>query len=303
MSANPAFSASSTSEGPAARVSASTAAGVVADDVAGAELVTPIWVLLRGLSRESGHWGAFPAHLSDALQGLRRDTQVLLLDLPGTGANRRQASPTQVAAIVDLCRRELVRRGVVGPVSLVGMSLGAMVLTDWATRYPAEVQAGVLINASLQPFSQMFRKSRPMSYLGLLLLSLSRFSARMREERVLRLTTRMTPKAEVLDRWMELQRQHPLGVRNTVRQWLASSRFKASRTCPAAPILLLCSKSDHLVDWRCSQAISRAWGAPLRLHTHAGHDLPLDDPIWVARAVADWLRDRTVQRMSASVWT
>lgn len=262
----------------------------------------PTWVLLRGLSRASGHWGVFPEHLLRELRSLRPGARVITLDLPGTGELRRQASPTQVSAIVDACREELQRRGVHGAVSLVGMSLGAAVLSDWANRYPGEVEAGVLINASLRPFSELFRKSRSLNYLGLLLLSLSRFSARMREERVLSLTTRLTPTQAVIDRWVELQRQHPLGVRNTARQLLASVRYRASRTRPAAPMLLLCSKADGLVDWRCSQAISRAWGAPLRLHTKAGHDLPLDDPMWVAKAVAEWLRDRSIQGVGPGEW-
>lgn len=263
---------------------------------------TPVWVLLRGLSRASGHWGVFPDHLLRELRALQPASRLLLLDLPGTGALRRQASPTQVSAIVDACREELQRQGVSGPVSLVGMSLGAAVLSEWASRYPHEVEAGVLINPSLRPFSELFRKPRPLNYLGLLLLSLSRFSARMREERVLSLTTRLTPTQAVIDRWVELQRQYPLGVRNTARQLLASVRYRASRTRPAAPMLLLCSKADGLVDWRCSQAISRAWGAPLRLHTKAGHDLPLDDPQWVARAVAEWLRDRSIQGVVPGEW-
>ncbi len=262
----------------------------------------PVWVLLRGLSRESGHWGVFPEHLLRELRALHPSMRLLMLDLPGTGTLRRRASPTQVSAIVEDCRDELQRLGVEGPVSLVGMSLGAAVLSDWANRYPAEVEAGVLINPSLRPFSELFRKPRPLNYLGLLLLSLSRFSARMREERVLSLTTRLTPPQTVIDRWVELQRQHPLGVRNTARQLLASMRYRASRTRPAAPMLLLCSKADGLVDWRCSQAISRAWGAPLRLHTKAGHDLPLDDPQWVARAVAEWLRDRSIQGVEPGEW-
>lgn len=261
-----------------------------------------IWVLLRGLSRASGHWGVFPEHLLRELRALQPASRVLMLDLPGTGELRRQASPTQVSAIVESCREALRRQGVVGPVSLVGMSLGAAVLSDWVNRYPAEVEAGVLINPSLRPFSELFRKPRPLNYLGLLLLSLSRFSARMREERVLSLTTRLTPTQAVIDRWVELQRQHPLGVRNTARQLLASMRYRASRTRPAAPMLLLCSKADGLVDWRCSQAISRAWGAPLRLHTTAGHDLPLDAPQWVARAVAEWLRDRSIQGVVPGEW-
>ncbi|MFG6431144.1 alpha/beta fold hydrolase [Roseateles sp. LYH14W] len=261
-----------------------------------------VWVLLRGLSRESGHWGVFPDHLLRELRAMQPAAQVVSLDLPGTGTQRRQASPTQVSAIVDACRAELQRRGVGGPVSVVGMSLGGAVLSDWANRYPAEVEAGVLINPSLRPFSELFRKPRPLNYLGLALLSLSRFSARMREERVLSLTTRLTPPQTIIDRWLELQRQHPLGVRNTARQLLASLRYRASRTRPAAPMLLLCSKADTLVDWRCSQAISRAWGAPLRLHTKAGHDLPLDDPQWVARAVAEWLRDRSIQGVEPGEW-
>ena len=264
--------------------------------------LTPVWVLLRGLSRASGHWGVFPEHLLRELRALQPASRLLLLDLPGTGALRRQVSPTQVSAIVDACREQLQRHGVSGPVSLVGMSLGGAVLSEWASRYPNEVEAGVLINPSLRPFSELFRKPRPLNYLGLLLLSLSRFSARMREERVLSLTTRLTPTQAIIDRWVELQRQHPLGVRNTARQLLASMRYRASRTRPAAPMLLLCSKADGLVDWRCSQAISRAWGAPLRLHTKAGHDLPLDDPQWVARAVAEWLRDRSIQGVVPGEW-
>lgn len=262
----------------------------------------PSWVLLRGLSRESRHWGVFPEHLLRELRALQPQSQLVMLDLPGNGALRRQASPTQVSAIVEACRAELQRRGVTGPVSLIGMSLGAAVLSDWANRYPGEVEAGVLINPSLRPFSELFRRPRPLNYLGLLLLSLSRFSARLREERVLMMTTRLTAPQTVIDRWVELQRQHPLGVRNTVRQLLASMRYRASRTRPSAPMLLLCSKADNLVDWRCSQAISRAWGAPLRLHTKAGHDLPLDDPQWVAGAVADWLRDRSLQGVGPGEW-
>lgn len=260
------------------------------------------WVLLRGLSRESGHWGVFPQQLQAELRALDPAAHVLTLDLPGTGTLRRQASPTQVSAIVEACRAELNARGVRGPLSLVGMSLGAAVLTDWAQRHPDEVDAGVLINPSLRPFSELFRRPRPLTNLGLLLLSLSRFSARAREARVLSLTTQLTPPQTVLDRWVELQRQRPLGLRNTARQVLASMRYRASRTRPAAPVLLLCSKGDRLVDWRCSQAISRAWGAPLRLHTQAGHDLPLDDPQWVARSVAEWLRDRRIQGVGRGEW-
>jgi pimeloyl-ACP methyl ester carboxylesterase len=101
----------------------------------------------------------------------------------------------------------------------------------------------------------------------------------------------------VLDAWVALQRRHPVAWRNGLRQLLAALRYRAGRGRPHVPMLLLCSQADRLVDWRCSQALSRAWGAPLRLHTQAGHDLVLDDAPWVAQAIGDWLR---AQEMHAS---
>ena len=39
------------------------------------------WVFMRGLTRESAHWGDFPARFESALPGAR----VYLIDLPGNG--------------------------------------------------------------------------------------------------------------------------------------------------------------------------------------------------------------------------
>jgi len=90
----------------------------------GAEAGLPtIWVLLRGLSRESGHWGVFPLHLREQIRRLQPDAQMLLLDLPGNGVMHRQISPTHVHEMVDACRDELLRRAVNGPVHLLAMSL------------------------------------------------------------------------------------------------------------------------------------------------------------------------------------
>ncbi|MDN3921939.1 alpha/beta fold hydrolase [Roseateles violae] len=258
------------------------------------------WVLLRGLSRESGHWGEFPHLLRQEIESQQPGARLLLLDLPGNGVLHAQASPIHVSAMVEACRAELALRGITGPVHLLAMSLGTMVVSDWVERYPQEIGGAVLINSSLRPFGFFYRRLRPLNFFTLLLLSLTRFSTRQREARVLDLTTRLLPRPEeVLDNWVDLQRQRRTGLRNTIRQLLAAMLYRASRGRPAAPVLLLCSKRDGLVDWRCSQAISRAWGAPLRLHTKAGHDLPLDDPPWVARAVGDWLRARAMQGVPA----
>lgn len=253
------------------------------------------WVLLRGLTRESGHWGDFPKRLLQALRVEQPEARLVLLDLPGNGNKHRQRSPAQVGEMVDACRADLRQRGIAPPYQVLAMSLGAMVASDWAMRHPGELEAVVLINTSLRPFSAFFRRLRPGNYWSLLMLSLFRLSLRQREARVLSMTTRLQQQPErVLDHWVALQRRHPVRRRNALRQLLAAMRYRASAARPEPPMLLLCSQGDELVDWRCSQAISRAWGAPLRLHAHAGHDLPLDDADWVAHNVADWLHVRDV---------
>ena len=252
------------------------------------------WVLLRGLGRGGGHWGAFPEVFRSEIASQGGSVELVSLDLPGDGALHRETSPSRVPALVDACRAELARRGHTGPVHLLAMSLGAMVACDWAMRFPREVSATVLINTSLRPYSPLYRRLRPASYWKLLAMGLLRLGVRWREARVLSLTSRMVSEPDsVIDSWVELHKQQPLALRNGIRQLLAAARFRASRLAPSVPILLLCSRGDELVDWHCSRALSRAWGAPLRMHTRAGHDLPLDDPPWVARAVSDWLKLRT----------
>jgi pimeloyl-[acyl-carrier protein] methyl ester esterase len=70
---------------------------------------------------------------------------------------------------------------------------------------------------------------------------------------------------------------------------MAVWRFETSKRRPHPHVLLLAGKGDAWIDWRVSAAISRAWGAAVRVHPEAGHDLLLDDPQWVGRSVAEWL--------------
>ena len=66
------------------------------------------WVLLRGLARESRHWGEFPRLLQQALPA---GDEVLALDLPGNGSRWRERTPASVEALAEAARAELQRRG------------------------------------------------------------------------------------------------------------------------------------------------------------------------------------------------
>ena len=241
------------------------------------------WLLLRGLTRESGHWGDFPPQLAARLPGAR----ILAIDLPGNGALYREASPLRVADMVAACRTQLAARGIHGPVHLLAMSLGAMVAVAWAAAHPREVAGCVLINTSFAGLSPFYRRLRPASYPSLLGV-LASGDARAREAAILRLTSRHAGPA-VLEHWVALRRRHPVTPGNALRQLAAAARFRLPAQCPAVPMLILSGRRDALVDPRCSQALASHWQLAQAEHPDAGHDLPLDDGPWVAARIGEWL--------------
>ena len=99
------------------------------------------WILLRGLTRESRHWGDFPTGFRSAVP----DADVVTLDLPGNGRLHKMPSPSCVGDMTEFCRADLTGRGIRPPYHLLAMSLGAMVAVDWAAKYPEELVACVLI--------------------------------------------------------------------------------------------------------------------------------------------------------------
>jgi pimeloyl-ACP methyl ester carboxylesterase len=244
------------------------------------------WIFLRGLTRETAHWGGFIADFQKAMPA----SQVISLDLPGNGRLNAMPSPLSIAAMVSYCRAELKRRGEKPPFYLLAMSLGAMVATEWAYQAPAELAGCVLINTSLRPFSPFYRRLQPHNYLPLSRLALPGSGATDWERTVLQLTSNQ-PAAhdDVIAEWVAARMQRPVSANNALRQLIAAARYRVQIEPPMTRVLLLASERDRLVDARCSRAISGHWGCPLELHPSAGHDIPLDDPHWVIRQVLQWL--------------
>lgn len=247
----------------------------------------PIWVLLRGLTREARHWGAFPPVLADAVGAAR----VITLDLPGNGALHALRSPGSVEAMAAHCRGELRQLGIAKPVNVLAMSLGAMVATAWAVAAPDEIAAAVLINTSMRPFNPFHHRLRLANYTTLLRLALTRAGATARERAVLAMTSQATGRddAALLTAWVAYRRECPVTAANALRQLWAAARFRAPPASPFRRALLLGSAADTLVDVRCTQQLARHWSCESRVHPWAGHDLPLDDAAWVAAQVRDWL--------------
>ena len=243
------------------------------------------WVFLRGLTRDSRHWGHFPRVFGETLA----NAAIVALDFPGNGAANAEKSPATIEALVEFCRSTLVLRGVAPPYYVLAMSLGAMVTVSWAARYPKEIQACVLINTSLRPLAPFYRRLRPANYLPILRLLLLGDRADP-EAAILRMTSRQVAQTSVvLADWRRFRHEHPVARGNALRQLLAAARFRAPATRPAARILVLASRCDMLVDVRCSRTLATAWRTEFAEHPSAGHDLPLDDGAWVAHKVREWL--------------
>jgi pimeloyl-ACP methyl ester carboxylesterase len=243
-------------------------------------------VFLRGLMRDGRHWGAFPEQFRAALP----EAAIELIDFPGNGLLNEQQSAARVEDMVESCRVELRRRGVALPVRVLAMSLGAMVAACWASRYPEEIEACVLVNTSLRPFSPPHWRLQPRAWPMLLRMILLKPEAREVETRIFELTTRLVEDRESpVDRWTKWRHDNPVSTRSALRQLAAAARYRAPATPPPVPLLILASAGDGLVDHRCSLRLAERWGREVAVHPRAGHDLPLDDGPWVAEQIRRWL--------------
>jgi pimeloyl-ACP methyl ester carboxylesterase len=236
--------------------------------------------------RDSRHWGEFPDEFRRELPG----EDVLCLDLPGNGSLHAGRSLAQVPEMARWCRGELQGRGLAPPYRVLAMSLGAMVAVSWAQSHPRDFAAAVLINTSLRPYNAFYWRLQPRAWLTVLRMAVGGPGGRAGEAAILRLTSRRhAADADLLETWTAWSRQQPVSRANALRQLLAAARFRAQPAPLRPPLLMLASRGDGLVDYRCSSVLARAWNCDLVLHPDAGHDLPLDDGPWVARQVRGWL--------------
>lgn len=241
--------------------------------------------MLRGLAREQAHWGDFLPRLREAFP----QHQFCPVDLPGTGVHFKDRSPTTIAAIRAHVQQQVAH--IPKPYNLLALSLGGMVALDWAQHaLEGEIQQLVLINSS-SGFSPPWQRMKPAAWPRLLRI-LSRRELFDREREILALSSNRPVDVAVAKHWYSIQRQRPVSAGNALRQITAAARFRPGSKRPLTAALLLASKGDRLVDWRCSQALEQRWQWTLKRHPDAGHDLPLDDPQWIIQQIADFLVDK-----------
>ncbi len=237
------------------------------------------WLLLRGLAREQRHFGSFPQTFS-----ARVGDDAVTIDLPGFGTEHERDSPLTISGIVDDVRGRFRRDA--GPWSIFAISLGGMVALDWAARYPGDFERVVVANTSAADLSRPWERFStkvwprlPRMVTGTLPVA--------RERAVLDITSNSTvvDKDALARTWAGYFAERPPRRRAFACQLAAATRSRLPKRIDAN-VLVLTSRADRLVSWRCSEKIARALGAPLCVHDAAGHDLSLDAPEWVCDKIA-----------------
>lgn len=244
------------------------------------------WVLLRGLMRESRHWGDFPQRFAPAVNA----HAVITPDFPGNGTLHAQKSLTSIEAMVDYTREHLQQLGLRPPYHVLALSLGAMVAVAWSERYPDEVEKMVLINTSLAGYSPFYHRLRPQNYPAIPLLL---FGSNSQRERLILKTSSERSRSEnlhkILEQWISYAEEYPVTAGNILRQLTAAAKYQAAITAANDKVLLLGGQQDQLVNVKCSLTLATEWGCTIRVHPNAGHDLPLDDGTWVIQQIQEWL--------------
>jgi pimeloyl-ACP methyl ester carboxylesterase len=243
------------------------------------------WLLLRGLIREQRHWKAFPEVFATHVAGAK----VFCLDHPGIGTEQHRASPLSIAAIMaDIRQRWLaLREAHPGDWSLYSVSLGSMVGLTWAQAYPQDFRRLVVTGTSVANLSPLFRRFRA-DNLPLVPKMIVAADPYERERAILQATTSgRTPIDDLAREYASFALDLPSFRRTGISQLYAASRLRLKPGMPI-PLLVLNALGDRLVDPSCSQQVASFFQAPLISHPWAGHDLPLEDPEWVAKQVQQW---------------
>ena len=234
------------------------------------------WVLIRGLTRSHFHWFDFKSLL---LKKLNIES-VECPELAGNGYLSDLKTPQSLSLCVAQLRSQLKHHD--EPIGLIGISLGGIIATQWATEFPEEVSHLVLINSSFS-MCPAHRRLRYQNYFKILLTLLFPSPKRI-ENFILKNTANTADIKNYLETCIDFQKKHPVQLLNLIRQ-LRLTQQAHFPIKPRCVVLILAAVSDRLVDYRCSLFIAKHWSVSAEIHPSAGHDLTLDDPFWVLEKI------------------
>ncbi len=238
--------------------------------------------LVRGLARETAHWGGFATQL----QKLEAVASVTGLDLLGAGRYNKLTSPITIGENCEFLLSQIPEDSE-RPRVIVSVSLGSMVAVEMAQRAPSMFSKIFVTNTSFANLSPLHHRLQLEAFKRFFNITKSR-SLRDRESEVLKMVSRDRSKHEqVVEEWVAIAEKRPMAVKNFVRQLLAAATYRIADEPPDVPIVVLRSMGDQMVDPSCSQKLAEHWSLPMHTHPSSGHDIFIDDPQWVLDRIND----------------
>lgn len=242
------------------------------------------WLLVRGLMRETDHWGDFP----EKLKSLSDVQQVICLDLPGVGTeSQRVFLPSVRQAMEDL--RSRFRNKISDSDEewgILGISLGGMIAMQWVHEYPHDFKKAVIINSSSKDCPIWQRLTLPS--MKTVLLSFFEKDIVKREKQIIDMTTNLRKNdLKLIDSWVKIAQRNDFSKLTAANQLAAAAQFSLPSKLKV-PLLVLASRADRMVSYECSKFIAQKYNAEIKIHPTAGHDIAVDDSNWIVNQIAEW---------------
>lgn len=234
------------------------------------------FIFLRGLTRAAFHWGDFQL----IFRSTHPDYEVEFLEIPGNGILHNTDTPIDpVEAIRQLSlQSQFVKEGL--SFHLCGISLGGMLALKWAELNPQQVESVTTINCSLAQFSPFYQRLNPDLYLRVFKALFSK-GVFQKEQSILDITSnRKENHGKYLGPFTNFSKHHKIKRKNFIRQLILANKIHIENL--KIPLKVICSEGDRLCSPNCSKAIAHHLHGQLAIHPDAGHDLPLDEPHWLA---------------------
>ncbi|RME09213.1 MAG: alpha/beta fold hydrolase [Ardenticatenia bacterium] len=226
-------------------------------------------LLLHGLGASREMWRL-------QVEAWRSRYFLIVPDLPGHGDSPPLRAPITIAEMADQVAA-LVRHLGVGPVHVVGLSMGGMVAQEFALRHPDLVRDLVLVNT-------FARLPRPRSLRDRLRLWWRSWLLRVAPMRVYarQVARRMFPKPEQAALRTQAAALIARNDRRSVAYaWRAILAFDTFDRLPTlrVPTLVIHGEEDTTVPYvLCQQLAQRIPNARLKTIANSGHATPIDSP-------------------------
>ena len=243
--------------------------------------------LLRGIGRESGHWGnAFMNRIYKHYP----HANIHLLDLPGSGQYYQHKGFSSIEKTATFMHQEKERQAIPesGKHILLATSLAGIVAVEWHRQYPQDFDGLVLVGSSFKkvcPSNKRVKREAKDDFVKIFFTA----DPQKREKAFIEINSNFhADNDSLLEKWVAIQAEHPVKKNTLLKQTIAGAMYQTPEHVPPIPVLLIGSEGDRILDPECLCNVQKYLHADLVLHDSAGHGVPLDAPVWLADQLSSW---------------